>query len=169
MAVPQWDSVAIYDIENGTLATTLAVPSKAGIQGLALSPDGKQLAVARRDESAIIIMDVATSRTVATLLGHNLVIARLEYSPDGTRLLSSTIGSEAVKVWNAAGWMEVARLEPPSGIYYAGPGFTPDGSTIVVGAYRFGGGWSAARRFRAPSLDEIAASKARDGIVTTPE
>jgi WD40 repeat protein len=161
MAVPQWDSVAIYDIENGTLATTLAVPGKSGIQGLALSPDGKQLAVACRDEPAIIIMDVATSHTVATLHGHNLVLTRLEYSPDGTRLLSSTIGSEPVKVWNAASWMEVARLEPPSGVYYAGPGFTSDGSTIVVGASRFGGGWSASRLFRAPSWEEIAASEAK--------
>lgn len=98
---------------------------------------------------------------MATLLGHNLVITRLEYSPDGTRLLSSTIGSEPVKVWNAASWMEVARLEPPSGVYYAGPGFTSDGSTIVVGAFRFGGGWSAARLFRAPSWEEIAASEAK--------
>jgi WD40 repeat protein len=161
MAVPQWDSVAIYDIENGTLATTLAVPSKSGIQGLALSPDGKQLAVAQRDEAAITIMDVASSRAVATLRGHNLVITRLEYSPDGTRLLSSTIGTEAVKVWNAASWMEVARLEPPSGVYYAGPGFTADSSTIVVGASRFGGGLSAARLFRAPSWEEIAASEAK--------
>ncbi len=162
MAVPQWDSVAIYDIGNGTLATTLAVRTKAGIQGLALSPDGRQLAVARRDEAAIIIMDVATSHTVATLFGHNLVITRLEYSPDGTRLLSSTIGSEPVKVWNAASWMEVARLEPPSGVYYAGPGFTSDGSTIVVGTFRFGSGWSAARLFRAPSWEEIAASELKE-------
>lgn len=160
MAVPQWDSVAIYDIENGTLATTLAVPSKAGIQGLALSPDGKQLAVAQRDEAAIIITDVATSHTVATLYGHNLVITKLEYSPDGTRLLSSAIGTEPVKVWNAASWTEVARLEPPSGVHYAGPGFTSDGSTIVVGAFRFGGGWSAARLFRAPSWEEITANEA---------
>ena len=70
--------------------------------------------------------------------------------------------AKPVKVWNATSWMEVARLEPPSGVYYAGPGFTSDSSTIVVGAFRFGGGWSAARLFRAPSWEEIAASELKE-------
>jgi eukaryotic-like serine/threonine-protein kinase len=157
MAVPQYDSVAIYDILNGTLATNLAVPSKSGIQGMALSPDGKQLAVAERDRPAIMVRDVDAGRLLATLIGHNLVITRLEYSPDGTRLLSSAIGSEPVKVWSTVSWKEVARLEPPSGAYYAGPTFTPDGSNIATGTYRFGSGWSEARLFHAASWDEISA------------
>jgi len=160
MAVPMRDSVAIYDIVSGILETTLALPSKTGIQGLALSPDGKQVAVAVRDHPAIMVRDVDTGRLLTTLHGHNLVILKLEYSPDGTRLLSSTIGSEPVKVWSTRSWKEVARLEPPAGVYFAGPTFTPDGSTIALGTYRFGSGWERARVFRAPSWEEINATEA---------
>jgi serine/threonine protein kinase/WD40 repeat protein len=161
MAVPGWDSVTIYDIVNGTRETTMAAPSKAGIQGMALSPDGKQLAVAARDKPAIMIRDADTGRLLTTLLGHSLVITILEYSPDGTRLLSNTIGSEPVKVWSTASWKEVARLEPPPGVYYGAPQFTSDGAGILVSAYKFGTGPVGPRLFRAPSWEEIADMETR--------
>lgn len=163
MAVSRWDSVAVYDIVNGTLKTTFTVPSKSGIQGLALSPDGKQVAVAERDKPAIMVRDLETGRLVTPpLRGHNLVITKLIYSPDGTRLLSNTIGSEPVKVWSTATWKEVARLDPPPGIYYSNPRFTDDGVAIVTGAYRFGSGWDGVRVFRAPSWEDIAKATATE-------
>ena len=167
MAVSDWDSVTIYDIVNGTRETTMAVPSKAGIQGMALSPDGKQLAVAARDKPAIMIRDADTGRLLTTLQGHNLVITKLEYSPDGKRLLSNTIGSEPVKVWSTPSWKEVARLEPPPGVYYGEPQFTSDGAAIVVSAYKFGTGSDGARLFRAPPWEEIAAAETKDRMEMT--
>jgi len=169
MAVPDWDSATIYDIENGTQETIIPVASQAGIQGLALSQDGKQMAVAVRDKPAIMVHDVSTGSLVATLNGHNLVITELSYSPDGTRLLSRTIGSEPVKVWSSESWKEVARFEPPPGVYYSSAQFTPDGAAILLVAYSFESGRDEARLFRAPTWNEIATSEARDGIGTTPE
>jgi serine/threonine protein kinase/WD40 repeat protein len=162
MAVPDWDSVTIYDLENGTPETTIPVPSQAGIQGLALSPDGKQMAVAVRDSPAILVHDVGTGGLVTTLHGHNLVITELSYSPDGTRLLSRTIGSEPVKLWCSKSWKEVARFEPPPGVYYTSAHFTSDGAAMLLVAYNFENGRDEARLFRAPAWNEIAASEAKD-------
>jgi WD40 repeat protein len=169
MAVPDWDSVIIYDIEKGIQETIIPVPSRAGIQGLALSQDGKQMAVAVRDNPAILVHDVSTGSLVATLNGHNLVITELSYSPDGTRLLSRTIGSEPVKVWSSESWKEVARFEPPPGVYYSSAQFTPDGGALLLAAFSFESGRDEARLFRAPAWNEIATSEARDGIGTSPE
>ena len=169
MVVPGWDSATIYDIVNGTQETIIPVASLAGIQGLALSQDGKQMAVAVRDNPAILVHDVSTGSLVATLNGHNLVITELSYSPDGTRLLSRTIGSEPVKVWSCESWKEVARFEPPPGVYYSAAQFTPDGGALLLAAFSFDSGRDEALLFRAPAWNEIATSEARDGIGTTPE
>ncbi|MCB1275559.1 protein kinase [Prosthecobacter sp.] len=162
MAVSRFTSVTVCDIANETEEAAIAVPSVAGIQGMALSPDGKQLAVAQRDRPAIMIHDVDTGHLVTTLRGHNLVITKLQYSFDGTRLLSNTIGSEPVKLWSTRSWKEVARLEPPTGFYYATPRFTSDDHGILLFPYKFGNGWDGARLFRAPSWDEIAKAEASE-------
>jgi WD40 repeat protein len=158
-----WTSVDVYDLTNGDHLASFEFSTKGGIQGMALSPDGKQLAVATRDDPKIMIWDVDTRQLVTTLNGHNLVILSLAYSHDGTRLLSSALGGEPMKLWDTRIWEEVSRFEPRLKNFVFRPQFLSDGSTIKAREVPYGKGPDDAsfRLWRAPTWEEIAEAEAK--------
>ncbi|WP_448663361.1 S9 family peptidase [Sphingomonas sp. CJ20] len=94
------------------------------------SPDGKQVAFSRRGE--LWLWDGAAVRKVANLPG---TIARLQFSPDGTRLLFvESRGDHAfVALFDiAAGTLRY--LEPGLG-YAVEPVFSPDGAQVAFIRY----------------------------------
>src|SRR5262249_39326522 len=79
-----------------------------GVNGLALSPDGKRLASAGDDE-VIKIWDPATGKVLLTLEGHEDAVNAVAFSPDGKRLASAS-DDGTVRIWDADG-KEVAVLK----------------------------------------------------------
>ncbi|QDV39368.1 WD40 repeat domain-containing protein [Tautonia plasticadhaerens] len=82
------------------------------LYALALSPDGRRVAVAR-DDKTVQVVDLATGRTFLTLRGSTGNVFGVKFSPDGT-LLATTSAPREVKVWDAASGQERFSLNIPS-------------------------------------------------------
>ncbi|QOJ01701.1 MAG: protein kinase [Phycisphaeraceae bacterium] len=78
---------------------------------LAFSPDGSALAIITRGTGPIMLVDPYSGRTIRELAGHRESPALIEFSPDGSTLLSA--GPDGiVKLWSLSGFAW-PRLIPP--------------------------------------------------------
>jgi RNA polymerase sigma factor (sigma-70 family) len=102
----------------------------ASVFSLAVSPNGKRVAVGR--EGKIHLWDVAKKQEEATL-EHLGSVWSLAFSPDGKTLAS---GSKAgtVKLWNVARAEEIKTLEGHED-NVASLAFSPDGKRLVTGSF----------------------------------
>jgi WD40 repeat protein len=74
-------------------------PSVKGIMALALSPDGRTLALS--DDYGVRLWDVADRRQRTTLTGHKGLISALAFAPDGQTLASGSY-DKRVTLWDVA-------------------------------------------------------------------
>jgi RNA polymerase sigma factor (sigma-70 family) len=107
-------TVTLYETATGRKRGRLGEPSKEGREltlsvggmfvpvtdravaaGLAFAPDGRHLAVARRD-APIRLWDVFSGKEVGSLKGHEGGVASLLFTPDGRCLLSGGIDTTAL-------------------------------------------------------------------------
>jgi WD40 repeat protein len=85
-----WDgTVPLWDVRTGRLLRTLTVSSGL-IHSVVVSPDGKTLAAAARDES-IRVLDVGTGRTrhIVSRPHGDAGITTVEFAPDARTILSA--------------------------------------------------------------------------------
>jgi eukaryotic-like serine/threonine-protein kinase len=75
---------------------------------MAYSPDGKLL-VAASEGGPVAVWELASFRSVL-LRGHPFATRTLAFSPDSRRLATGSEGTEAVKIWDTATWMELVTL-----------------------------------------------------------
>ncbi|MCA9244690.1 MAG: WD40 repeat domain-containing protein [Phycisphaerales bacterium] len=93
-----WDKTfRVYDIASQKEVARVELP--AGAAYFAWSPDGRRVAVALRDATAVIV-DVASGAIERTLSGHSKGVVSVAWSADGARVLTSSYDASA-KVWNA--------------------------------------------------------------------
>ena len=135
---------------------------QAGIQGLCLSPDGKTLAYAVRERPIIEIHDIETGLSRARLEGHNLVIRKLDFSPDGERLVSTAIGSEPILLWDTVEWEQVASFGPTTGCVSPLAWFLPSGEEMVIRESFLESNHCQLRILKAPSIGLINQQEARN-------
>jgi eukaryotic-like serine/threonine-protein kinase len=116
---------------------------------LAVSPDGKL--VASSDQGgAVRLYDPDKGELIATLHGHLNSALGLAFSPDGRRLISTSNGREAVKLWDVETRQELLTLSGQGMLTAAH--WTADGSAVLAGSP-----WHV---WRAPSWEQIAAIEA---------
>jgi YVTN family beta-propeller protein len=100
-------AVAFVDVASGTIEARVTVGKNP--EGLALSPDGRDLAVACADSDSVVVIDTTTRTTRSTfhLVGEDAdrgsAPASLRFSTDGTRLFVATALDNAVDVLDASG------------------------------------------------------------------
>jgi len=121
-------SNTVSAIEVGTSKVTQIAVGK-GPEGIAISPDDREVWVAHRQDGALSIIDTATDKVKETLkVGQSPI--RVKFTPDGKRVLVSDPQSGDVIVFDAATRKEVKRIHVGGGP--VGIVITPDGHRAFV-------------------------------------
>lgn len=118
------DDTRLWDPETGEQRYSLTDPH---VLDLRFSPDGRLLATAGE---SLRIWDVATGAEVATLSGHNGWAAAVDFSPDGSQLVTGGFDTLA-KVWDVESGVEIQTLtEHPRGVW--GVAWSVDGTIATM-------------------------------------
>ena len=99
-------SVTVIDLQGATKITD--IPTGAGAEGLALSPDASLLWVTNRDADTLSLVDTGTLEITATIACPEFPI-RVAITPDGARALVSTARSGEVVAFDTQTHEELAR------------------------------------------------------------
>ena len=119
--------IAIVDVHAQRMLKKLRSPSST-ITTVAFSPDGRLVAGAGMDDSAVYIWDLESGTRHPPLLGHVTGMVEVTFSPDGKTL--ATGGYDNVRLWNVATEQEILNL-PGLGTF-RGLAFSPDGQTLAA-------------------------------------
>jgi len=117
-------TVKLWNVEMET-----AISTPPGSHFTSFSPDGTTLASALGN--GIVLWNVATGRTIATLEGHTGLLT-VSFSPDGTTLASGSKDG-TVKLWNVATGQTIATLEGHAD-WVTSVSFAPDGAILASGS-----------------------------------
>ncbi|MEO0548647.1 MAG: TIR domain-containing protein, partial [Pseudomonadota bacterium] len=163
-------TVKLWALPEGRLIRTLRRPIGEGDEGKVLAvtidPAGRWVAVGGWDlgyvseaEGAcfVTIFDTDTGAVRARLGPLLNVVLDLEVSPDGARLAAGLGGMNGIRIWEAAGWRQVAEDTTYGGEVY-GLAFAADGrlaSTSWDGHVRlYGADGKIIQKARAPGGDQ---------------
>jgi hypothetical protein len=119
-------SVGLWDMATGRLISRFDGESYQGT--LAFSGDGK-LAIAAPGQT-IEIRNASTGRLISTFTGNTAPVAGLAFTPDGTRLASTSMDG-MVKLWDTATGQEALVLRGHTSSVW-GVAFTPDGTLLAT-------------------------------------
>jgi WD40 repeat protein len=108
--------IRIWDVDTGELNRTLRGQIGAGSEGkiyaVALSPDGRTLAVGGYTvQNEIRLFDFVSGELLGVLQGHTNIINALAFSPDG-RYLASGSSDDTVMLWNVTGGVQDFKILP---------------------------------------------------------
>jgi hypothetical protein len=90
----------LFCLELATQQIRYSFPQfKASVEALALSPDGRHLAVAAEPDHTVHLLEMGTGAEVGRFAGHHGRVQRLVFSPQGNRLASASADTTAL-VWD---------------------------------------------------------------------
>lgn len=125
------DSVSLLErAANGNWSATV-IPVGKGPEGIAMSPDEREVWAAHSRDGGISIIDVAARKVVQTLPALTKRSNRIQFTPDGRRALVSDLEGGEVVVLDAVNRKEIKRIKTggqPEGLL-----ITPDGKRAFVG------------------------------------
>ncbi len=125
------DSVTMIDIEGSgqDAAAIRQIPVGGKPEGIAVSPDGKELWVGQNGDGGVSIIDTATLAVKKTFKAGRMPI-RLKFTADGKRVVIVDPRTSEVIVYEAATAQELKRISVPGGpVSFA---FSPDEKQIAV-------------------------------------
>lgn len=104
---------------------------KGSIENIAISPDGKQLAVASM--IGIWLYDTQTGDEIALFTGHKTAVRSVAYSPDGITIASGGgLGDDkSIRLWDTLTGEHIVLSENSDDVRALA--FSPDGLTLVSG------------------------------------
>jgi WD40 repeat protein len=146
--------IRFYDLAHPDRAPQ-SVPSRESPKALAVSPDGG-LVVTPTIGGQLQLFDPLKGELIESIHGHLNGADGVAFSPNGRRLVSTSVGREAVKLWDVATRQELLTLSATdTGGLVAIAKWSADGDMLLVA----GAPWLS---WRAPSWEEIAAAEAKE-------
>jgi YVTN family beta-propeller protein len=115
-------TVSVIDRSSGDVKV---VPTGPGTEGIAISPDGKEVWAASRTDAKIEIISTASDTIVATFPSGGKSPKRLDFTPDGAQVWVTNSGSEGTTVFDARGRELIATIatsKDPSGVSISADG-----------------------------------------------
>jgi WD40 repeat protein len=105
--------ILMFDAESGQLLKTFVMdkyqtPSnqKQNISSIAISPDGKTLAVDTEPAGTVWFWDIATGKKIGTIYASDLTVSGAIFSPDSKYLATGCLVRPEIKIW------KVPQLKP---------------------------------------------------------
>jgi len=118
------ESIRLWDV--GTSEKKIVPTSTGPITTLALSPDGRTVAIARANK--IVLLNTVTRETIQTLAGHGSEIKHLAFAADG-RTLATASEDGTIQTWDLANG-QITRAITGGGKITA-LRFAPNGRTLA--------------------------------------
>jgi len=115
-------SVSVVDRSTGEVKVLATGP---GTEGIAISPDGKEVWAASRIDGKISVISTATDSIAAAFQSGGKEPKRLAFTPDGTQVWVTNSRSDQVTVFDAHARELIATLtldKAPSGVYFSADG-----------------------------------------------
>jgi YVTN family beta-propeller protein len=107
------------------------IPVGKGSEGFDVSPDGRELWTAAADDGSISIIDIESRKVTGKIDAKALGANRLKFTPDGKRVLVSSLRTGDLFIYDAGSHQELKRLNTGHGA--AGILVDADGSRAFVG------------------------------------
>jgi WD40 repeat protein len=111
-----------------TYEEVLSIPGSGSVK---FSPDGRQLATISGND--IIVREAATGRELQKFVGHTGWVMGVEFSPDGSRLVTTSLDG-TVRIWSLGPGNELAAVEAPPAGYGTRVAYGPDGRSFATNA-----------------------------------
>jgi len=107
------------------------IPVSKGSEGFDVTPDGKQLWTVAADDGTIAIINLTTKKLSGTINAKILGANRLKFTPDGKRVLISSLRTGDLYIYDAVNQKELKRINLGHG--GAGIEIEPNGARAFIG------------------------------------
>ena len=118
---------SVLDLATGEMK---ALPTGPGSEGNAISPDGREVWVAVREENSVAVISTADDKIVAKFPSGAKGPVRLAFTPDGSQVWISNMADSDVTVFDARSRKLIGSVEVSP--VCQGLVFSPDGRRLYV-------------------------------------
>jgi RNA polymerase sigma factor (sigma-70 family) len=135
LAMADGATIRLAEVPSGRQLPPIVLPKEHGTYSVAISPDGRSLAIpcyGNFTGQAMLLLEAATGKERLALPGPPMQVACAAFSPDG-RLLAGGGRGRTVLVWDIVACKQKARLEGHQG-YVQSLAFSPDGRRLASGS-----------------------------------
>lgn len=120
-------SVSVLERSSGAVKV---IPTGPGTEGIAISPDGREVWVASRQDHQVEVISTARDERVATFASGGRGPVRVAFTPDGAQVWVTNAVSHTATIFDARSRTLLGTLaigENPSGMV-----FSPDGRRVYI-------------------------------------